>query len=947
MVSANNGIEAFSDAELLAGYDKLISIRDDFIGKKLSAIGQGNQSANQNKAQSTHQPPPAVTLSSFQPSNGKTNLAHVVDVATTSLSDPHVPKGQNAAQSRSPSAHKLQVQQPGASGIDPIFLTKSPVLVRAEIHQKRQRLEKALEEQVYKSQKQKTIDNQDALPDFDVSEILQRAQELVKPIQTLPDNNRTNGLASSNDSFDEKTFYSSQMDESTTTDDADESNKGRTHQICKYYLEGKPCRFGEACIFSHDPELKRKLKGEASQVVGVDRSNADEQASLGQTAAPTALPQNNNVHLHSANRENLVDQSALRSQAEHDRQERIAKLEAELRSMRAEQEAIPQSYSRQQEKEGSENQEDRAYSPPEPDEFGRDVGRRQVETRRRRPSADVQPRVRDHDKRSRHSASPLSNNVRVVTNHIKSPVAPQPSRVSPLATAKVPQVSQIQREDGENRRLSRASNAGNSSARQSPKMPQQPRNSRKRRRGRDLGEERRNVVPRTDHPSPVVQVKEEPVSPPPFTVADSELRQPRVRQQAPGHVYEDGAIRHYPEEESLFYRPRPGEQPYEPSNNDQEPRTPLVRRVISRNGQRYITNDEPDLRRVVTAPRYSRVPMSPPPYPAQYSAPQPRAPRAASHVYTSSTSRPSSYSLRPLAQDHGAAYVTNDRSPSPPFRRVPQSPTVRNVTAMGPPPRRIVIDQWGNRYMEAPLPAERPLSVAPTARPSDGGHRYEQVIPRGVSVSRQPKYTNVDDESHYAPGAPSPTSNGLYGMPTGAVTEPRGDFYENGLHQVQNHGPSSIGYASARPVTRYEEVPEMDARIIRMRSVQPQEERYEEAISPNERSMRMHSVRAPGELFQAPREEVMRVQSVRPEQPRIIKLGERQESGRQVNRQVSIHPDDREFRRADYSTGESRYQYLPQAQDGGFVEEIQNNPNHTNTFYDAPTAGGRRVLQRM
>ena len=934
----------FSETDLLTGYNRLISISGEIIAKKLPVTKQVNQSASLTDSRPTLGPPSTTGEPSQQRLNGTFKPSPATSIAPAPSSSLSIPKTRaNAFPPKPASVQKQPTLTPVSSSIDPIFLTKSSVLVKAEIYQKRQRLEKLLEEQVHKSQRQKAVD-QDALPDFDVTEVLRKAQELVKPTK-LQGPSRANVTASSSDSFDENTFYSSQMDESTT-DEADESQKWRPTRICKFFFRGARCKYGNSCTFSHDPALKQKLESEA---VDLDRNNADKQANPRQDAAP---PNENlslqNLHPKPPANRNIAENPNSQSAAERERQLRIARLEAELRSAKAEGAVIPAHSPRQQEKDDHEHQEESAYSPPGPDEFGRDVGLRQNGSRhampvlQRYPSTGGQPPIREYTRQDRNSPSPILNNVRVVTNHIKSPVAPQPSRVSPLAVAKLPQVSQVQRDYGENQRLSRMSNTGNMSSGQSPKVTSQPRSSRKRRRGRDSGEQIRNVFPRTDHNSPAVRVKEEPISPPPFNVADPVLRQHHFEKEAPQYLYVDTAAAERHDEQPVFYQSRPIERPsYVRPNNDGEPQTPLLRRIVSRNGQRYIANEEPELRRVVTAPRPVRAPMSPAPYHVQSSAPQTRATRAASQVYLSPTGQSAPTQYRSSVQPQHPTYVARDPSPSLPVRRLQQSPVERLPTTMAPPPKRIVVDQWGNRFLEATLPVERQTSVAPVAREADYGSRYEEVIPQSTGAMRQPQFVRVRDESQFVRRAPSPSLNGFFEIPTrGPVDE----SYEERPYVSRNDGSHAAKYSDGRTVVRYEEAPEQDGRIVRMRSVRPTENQGEEGRIPDERIIRMQSVRPIRHEFEAPREQMIRVQSVRPEQPRIIRLGERQEPGRQSSRQVSVHPDSGDLRQTSYTVdGRSKRQYAPQMPTRGYEQEFQDD----GELYNGPGNGIRRVAQQV
>ena len=913
-VADRNGF-SFTENEELAEYEKLIKLRNDVFAKNHPSPKLPRQSGGLGNSFSASGPLPLPPVSSSQMTNGIHPTPQSSNATGPLIANSHVAK--HLSKPKSP---EVPTPTPGSSGIDPIFLTKSDVLVRAETQQKRQRIERVLEEQIYQRKKQKMFD-QEVLPDFNATEVLRKAQELVKPIK-MHEASRANGAASSSDSFDEKTFYSSQV-ESTTTEEADESHKWRPRRICNFFLKGEHCRYGDACTFSHDPKLKQKLEADGSQIMDSDGVNADEQTSL-RPDRFLASASMNAPKPHLRRKESTA--IAPMSQTERKMQERIAQLEAELASRsRHEQQAHSDATVRQHAKEMNESQEDSAYSPPGPDEFGRDVGLREVETRQpaakeRLPSGHVQPPARENAVRNGRSPSPLSKSVRVVRNHIMSPVAPQPSRVSPLAVAKVPQVSQVQRSHGENRRLSRASNAEVTSAGQSPKASLQPLSSKKRRRGLDPQEYTRNVVPRRELGSPDVRIKDEPISPP--HLGDVvEREQVPARQEAARQLYVDNATLQYRDQEPTMYQPRIGEHSALGQLSDDRGRlTPLARRVISRNGQRYVPNEEQDLRRVVSA-RQVRAPMSPAPHPVQYSAPHSRTTRAVSQIYISPTGQPMSQQYRASNQPSSAPYVSHDHSPSPPLRRMQASPFERNQIAMAPPPRRIMIDQWGRECIEVPVNAGRQLSVAPVASRSEYDPRYEQSAPRN---GRQPQLIGVDDEGQYVRRIPSPSSQPFFEYPrhrntqvveTNSRSMPYAEPYV-----TRNESTHPTEYPEARLATGYADVAETREGMIRMQSARPVERQYE-----------------------APREHVTRMQSVRPQQPRIVQLGERADARPQVRRQVSVFADDGLVRPVSYAVEERpRYQYTSQGQDRGYIEEMKDDGG----IYEAPGSASRQQLLR-
>lgn len=99
------------------------------------------------------------------------------------------------------------------SEIDPIFLTKSEELVRAELQLQRGRVERTLREQLdqRRQDSRQKVALQDARPDFDVSDVLNKALELVRP---SPSSEAHGPTKAPSDSFDENSLYSSRAPDS-------------------------------------------------------------------------------------------------------------------------------------------------------------------------------------------------------------------------------------------------------------------------------------------------------------------------------------------------------------------------------------------------------------------------------------------------------------------------------------------------------------------------------------------------------------------------------------------------------------------------------------------------------------------------------------------------------------------------------------------------------------
>ena len=893
-------------------YEKILKIRDEVFANTHPRLKVSVQASSQDRSRpvesSTSLPAPRVP-------NGVHKVSEKIPPAATMSKDSYAPVSQpsNLAQ-MPPNAPRVSTSAPGSSGIDPIFLTKSEVLVKAELQQKRQRIERALEEQNNQKNimaRQKVID-QDAIPEFDVSDVLRKAHELVKPLKA-PEHSGANGSASS-DSFDNNTFYSSEMNESTTQEAvrSERSPKWRSNKPCNHFIEGQ-CPYGEDCAFSHDPALKRREEPDGPQAMDINNVNTDQQAN--------SRKQDNAQQAPARNATANSPPSQL---------SRIAELEEQLRLLKSQQAAATEPPSNNHAKEPSD--EEPLYSPPDarvPILNEQQVAANRIvesaehhrrEPIRRRSAFNQHVPAREYGRRRETSPSVLQNDMRVIRNHITSPVAPQPARVSPLAVAKVPPLSQERRNISENEDRFQGPNTEMVSARPSPIVAQQPLSSRKRRREVDNGERVRNVAPRRELASPEVRIKDEPLSPPPFT-GTRDVWQPPRRQEVQRPIYIDNESPRIRDRGRIVHSHRPLDRPAEVHlPEERRPVTPDVRRIVSRTSHRFDPYGEPDLRRVVSA-RQVRAPLSPV---EQYAVPYPASARTASQVHMPQPGLPRDY--RASVQPQPAPYLGRDRSTSPTIRQARATPSIRESIPMAPPARRIVQDEFGNRYIEAILPPERHGSVVSIRRPSEFTPRYGDVVPRGASV-REPQLVETYDERQYAPRAQSPTSPRYveYAPPPRGrpvVDRESGVVYGEDTYAAPNEGVRIVEYPDSRPVPRYEETLRPREIVARMQSVRPVSNRYDD-----------------------PRAQIARVQSVRPEQDRIISLGGRREMVPQVGRQVSVRPEEVYARPSNYAVEERpQHQYAGGLRERRFVEDelpIDNN------VYEAPGSAGRRALQRL
>lgn len=783
----------------------------------------------------------------------------------------------------------------------------------------RQRLERTLEDQIQQRRmaNRQRVTDQDALPDFDVSDVLFQAQELVKPIAAT-ESHGANGIASSSDSFDENTFYSSQMND-TTTDEADEHPKRRSTKPCKYFFQGT-CRKGDSCVWSHDPAFKQKLQRDVSLTMELDSQDVSQDPVLETARRPHAQHHNSGTRRSSMEIERGFEaDSQLHGPAPGQGHNGLR--DRPYHHSRDSGEIVEDTMDLSDQLQGSRQGDRSRRNQPADFTMERDYSYQALDS----PNGRFQP---GSASKRNGRASPPPRDVRIVRNHITSPIAPQPARVSPLAVARVPRLDQIRRSNQDSYGLSSPRQPG--SGHQSPANASQPANSRKRRREPDLAESTRNVATRRDLDSPGPYIKDEPVSPPPFPVHP--VRQHSRHEQVSRQPFIIGSTPPYLTERIVYER-RQAEPSHVRVAELQSLSTPIVRRVVSRAGHHYEVQEEPEIRQVYSARQPRRV-LSPQQDLGHYSAPQPRATRALSRSYIvpPEADRQQQYraSVQPQAVSYNQMGPARDRSLSPELRPVQYSPLERDPVLMAPPARRVVMDQYGNKYYEAPLPAEPRASVAPSQRyVNESVNPFERLDPpasRRASV--HPQLTKVYDEGGYMRTiqSPAPTSPSYveYYQPAKPVStaarqqtyEPREEMYQdgNGVVRVVEHPPQ-------RATQRYEEVPRHREGVTRMQSVRPSTSQYE-----------------------LPREHIPRMQTVQPEHERILELGARRAVRVPAVRQVSLRPDEGYERGPVYvATERPRYQYVSDVRDSGYVGgEVQDE-----LVMEEARSAGRRPLQRL
>ena len=699
-------------------YDKLLELRDVIIAGKHpefklseSAIAELKASVTSRSIQYDTNPLPQLNGSINGPAfaTNQTQLPQSLSFPTfTGL------PGLQASSTQFPSGPSptAVAKTIHATTLDPIFLEKSDSLVRAEGQLKRQRLERDLQSQLDRSKHAPRDKDQttDAPSHIDVDLVYLSALQRVKPVSGLKEADKLGRAASS--SFDENDYYSSQVQ-------SDWSSEGGSSRGSD----------GAAVAFTADFE---RLDGDA-----VASSHYSKHSSSGK-----ALPGSS-----------LAEPAVIDSQDDEYEPGEVFEIE----------------------------DEDDDYTPPDASAF--DSSRNHVS---RGDAPMVTPPEDDNsdyepgeitDSNIATPAQPVlqpaqkSPNVPIVRNHLTHLVAPQPNRVSPLATAKAqtielelvngrPEVVQkpAPRSNYPYSRATTASPSGNGVSGSGKKR-------RTKKRKRDLEPTVRSKR-RRERPNPLDEqydqepyIKDEPMSPPPFaSVPEAPQYSRQYVQRRPADL-DLNAARPAPQFQYVPEDSRPGLRYEQP-----QPASPSVIRVASP-AYRHVQRDTQDLRRVATL-HHAYQPQSPRTY--SPAAPQ----RTVSMTYGDSRGQSG---LRPEANGHAPYanspaqdppyYPRAERSRSPPRvqeYRGPYSERVASPALMPPPPpapaRPVVVDQYGNRfYLEEPAPSSAAMpppraSIAPAERRSHAEMVYEPATNR--SSAAYAPYTPADPRMA-PPSAPS------------------------------------------------------------------------------------------------------------------------------------------------------------------------------------------------
>lgn len=779
-----NGVHLAAQDPLdeVAEFEKILKLRDEIFA--------GNHPRLTVPAHVLRKVSPVSTQSS-----SRTPVSVPAQQQVPQVSGLHIALAQDGEKSKQnllpgPSPPQPTPSQPAVavSSINPVLLTKSAEVVKAEITLLRNRLERQLRDQF----EQKRADFRkrpapaEAKPDFDIVTVLMRALEIVKPVSLSKESDKEDD----NESFDENSLYSSRAPDSTP-DRPDQSPS------------------------SQDGEIQENVPADGTKEIAIPGSRfpqADHPPSI-----RDAVPQ---LSVSNPTPSELVPKPPNDNGGAMD---------------------------------VDDEDEEGEYSPPEAVD--------QSPAQNGNSSQMIpDPRSRhlrkysDLDQHGKRPASP-SDNVRIVRNHITSPIAPQPSRVSPLTLTKDSLVSQDRRYQ-ENRHRGRANSPS-----QSPETVGQ----RNRKRKLNRKEEKR-----------LKKIKREDISPPPFhdiqPLGQNKLAPPdqepivvddlppppppplppqeiRYVQASPAPPPAIRYVEEAPYAQEIRYMPasRYVEVPPRPLSRQGEGMPMSEPRVLSRASMR--PREDADLRRVASMHNMRAE------QPREYvEADTPSRQRAVSYMRVESP-------MREVARE----YITEGersmhevrlvRTPAAEYREVysPAQGEVRYIQDPMPPPpphprERIVVDQYGRRFREIIAEASpavpRAASYAPRemARYTDtygstragsilteerAGPRYEPEMPPPSMMMRplaEPatKTPTAGGREVYEP-LPSgragslPVYDGVSNSRPGTAQvyeRARASVYADGAGDIR----TPIRMSSVRPASQYDEVMQV---LPRAGSVRP------------------------------------------------------------------------------------------------------------------------------
>ncbi len=233
--------EVLREAEFL---DKLLQIRNDVLASKHPRIRL--------PAKVIEQVAPRFQQTTTRPTTNGVQK----DTPSQPIARPPEPSPQHAAPPVPPAQRPFSAKPASSSSIDPVLLTKSDHLIKAELQLKRQQIERLLKDQFDKKGRNNDTDEREAY--INVEECLIQAYLRVPPISGLQSTTNNSDDA---ESFDENSYYSSKAN-SWSSDEADPNQNGNLDPTSPIVLHAKQnakqataqSRFGASAVIDLDEE---------------------------------------------------------------------------------------------------------------------------------------------------------------------------------------------------------------------------------------------------------------------------------------------------------------------------------------------------------------------------------------------------------------------------------------------------------------------------------------------------------------------------------------------------------------------------------------------------------------------------------------------------------------------------------------------------------------------
>lgn len=784
--------------------------------------------------------------------------------------------------------------------INPIFLEKGPALIKAERKIRREKIERALKEQVEKAciaaKPVAEPSVEDAIPDFDINEVLAKGTEIARSKKSVIAETKKQTVDARNtasDSFDDNTFYSSEIPS---------SHHSTSSMACR--------ESGE--VFRRPSLPFRPLSGTPTPAPA-DGTPSKLTATSVSTSAVPGLQELGRTHLPNAH-------------VSQDHQKSLhGRIPTGPSSMQKQHEGPKESFFN--------NSSEEQGRPPRPTQDVLNITNKQstggpvMNQEKTLPTAmDVdhaQPTQEPVTQGTNQPANPPHSRPLSIEepgdirNFNLSPVAPQPVRVSPLATAKAPAFAQQNFDLNGSQTYTPLQGRPDGSTGNTSGQYRQP----------DTQKGKRKLSNGKSGPSRPTSpyIKPEPLSPSPFHAAP--LPRPHKRQR---QVLQDSGGLNYdePQEDARPLPQQPQERRPRQANSRRFPRQ-------QRDGPHEVVEiDEPQFHEPPQEAQHRRVigqathagPPSPrgqhEPFPRYDQIVVERNARLPSRMAIEPYATSPAYQSTPALPSARRVQVIRDGSMSPAFQEV-YSPAV-----MAPPPRmeqRLVQDEYGNRFY-ASIPVVPRQSMVPQSRVVEQDYIYDRPPPRamprqvqhlyeedGIVFKREPAYEPRHVISLQDDHVESPVyRQRAYSVRPLPPRQAGDDHDDEPIQVVRSREPMRRPSVVARaPVDDYVRVGE-DQYVCVMPPQQRQMSHFEPQI------IRLGSVR-PEQRYGAPEREYVRVRapSIHPDAQTPVR--------REFT--VSVRPDEREgetiVQNREYSVrpvdgmGPPRREYIqPPAMDG-------------------------------